>query len=35
LTNLMDGESPRQCGAASCLEAGIYTAQLNVQGFPF
>ncbi len=35
LTNLMDGESPRQCGAASCLEAGIYTTQLNVQGFPF
>ena len=35
LTDLMDEGSPRQCGAASCLEAGIYTAQLNVQGFPF
>jgi len=35
LTDLMDGDSLRQCGAANCLEAGIYTAQMNVQGFPF
>jgi len=35
LTDPMDGSSTRQCGAASCLAAGIYTARMNVQGFPF
>ena len=35
LTEPMDGENLRQCGEAICLTAGIYTAKLNVQGFPF
>ena len=35
LTDPMDGEHVRQCGDAACLSAGIYTAKLNVQGFPF
>jgi hypothetical protein len=35
LTDPMDGKNQRQCGDAACLSAGIYTARLNVQGFPF
>jgi hypothetical protein len=35
LTAPMDGEKLRYCGDKPCLEAGIYTAKLNVQGFPF
>ncbi len=35
LTAPMDGDKPRQCGDVPCLKAGIYTAQMNVQGFPF
>jgi gluconolactonase len=35
LTATMDGEKVRQCGQAACMPAGIYTAKLNVQGFPF
>jgi gluconolactonase len=31
----MDGDKPRLCGDSPCLKAGIYTAKLNVQGFPF
>ncbi len=35
LTAPMDGEKLRLCGDEPCLGAGIYTAKLNVQGFPF
>lgn len=35
LTAPMDGGKPRQCGDATCLAAGIYTAKLNVQGFGY
>ena len=35
LTDPMDGDDARQCGDATCLNAGIYTAKMNVQGFPF
>jgi gluconolactonase len=35
LTAPMDGEKLRYCGDAPCLKAGIYTAKLNVQGFPY
>ena len=35
LTALMDGDKVRMCGDKPCLEAGIYTAQLNVQGFAY
>jgi gluconolactonase len=35
LTAPMDGEKLRYCGDKPCLKAGIYTAKLNVQGFPF
>jgi gluconolactonase len=35
LTDPMDGDKPRFCGNSPCLKAGIYTAKLNVQGFPF
>jgi len=31
----MDGDKLRQCVDAPCLAAGIYTTQLNVQGFPY
>jgi gluconolactonase len=35
LTAPMDGNKVRQCGDKPCFKAGIYTAKLNVQGFPF
>ena len=35
LTAPMDGDKLRLCGDAPCLAAGIYTAKLNVQGFPY
>jgi len=35
LTAPMDGDKLRLCGDKPCLKAGIYTAKLNVQGFPF
>jgi gluconolactonase len=35
LTAPMHGNKLRQCGDKTCLKAGIYTTQLNVQGFPF
>jgi gluconolactonase len=35
LTAPMDGNKVRQCGDADCLSAGIYSARLNVQGFPY
>ena len=35
LTVPMNGNEPRQCGDQPCLQAGIYSAKLNVQGFPF
>jgi len=35
LTAPMDGNKLRQCGDKACLKAGVYTAKLNVQGFPF
>ncbi|MEP3890966.1 MAG: SMP-30/gluconolactonase/LRE family protein [Hellea sp.] len=35
LTAPMDEGKPRQCGGSPCLKAGIYTAKLNVQGFPY
>lgn len=35
LTNPMDGDEPRYCGDAVCLSAGIYSAKLNVPGFPY
>jgi gluconolactonase len=35
LTDPRDGDRPRYCGDTVCLPAGIYTAQLNVPGFPF
>lgn len=35
LTAPMDGDKQRQCGNAACLSAGIYSARLNVQGFPY
>lgn len=35
LTAPMDGEKLRYCGDAPCLDAGIYTAKLNVQGIPY
>ena len=35
LTAPMDGNKPRQCGSSTCLQAGIYTAKLNVPGFPY
>lgn len=35
LTAPMDGNNVRQCGNADCLSAGIYSARLNVQGFPY
>ncbi|MFT7559380.1 MAG: gluconolactonase [Flavobacteriales bacterium] len=34
LTDPMDGDVPRMCGAKECLRAGIYTALVNVPGFP-
>ena len=30
-----DGSAPRLCGSTPCLPAGIYSAQLNVPGFPY
>jgi len=35
LTAPMDGDKLRLCGDAPCLAAGIYTAKLNVKGFPY
>lgn len=35
LTAPMDGDKPRLCGDAVCQSAGIYSAKLNVQGFPY
>jgi len=35
LTAPMDGNKRRQCGDKACLKAGIYTAKLNVEGFPY
>lgn len=35
LTAPMDGGKRRQCGDVPCLAAGVYTAKLNVQGFPY
>lgn len=35
LTAPMDGNKVRRCGNADCLSAGIYSAKLNVQGFPY
>lgn len=35
LTAPMDGDKRRLCGDSPCLAAGIYTAELNVQGFPY
>lgn len=35
LTVPMDGNKARQCGEVDCLSAGIYSARLNVQGFPY
>ena len=35
LTAPMDGDKLRYCGDKPCLKAGIYTATLNVQGFPY
>ncbi len=35
LTAPMDGDKLRLCGDVPCLAAGIYTAKLNVQGFPY
>lgn len=35
LTAPMDGDKIRQCGESTCLKAGIYTAILNVPGFPY
>jgi len=35
LTAPMDGNKIRLCGDKACLNAGIYTTKLNVQGFPF
>ncbi len=35
LTAPMDGDKRRLCGDEPCLAAGIYTAELNVQGFPY
>jgi gluconolactonase len=35
LTAPLDGNKARRCGDAACLSAGIYSARLNVQGFPY
>ena len=35
LTAPMDGDKVRLCGDKPCLPAGIYSAKLNVQGFPY
>lgn len=35
LTAPMKGDELRYCGDKPCLKAGIYTAQLNVRGFPY
>lgn len=35
LTAPMDGDKVRLCGDKPCLKAGIYTAKMNVQGFPY
>ncbi|MEP1444664.1 MAG: SMP-30/gluconolactonase/LRE family protein [Paraglaciecola sp.] len=35
LTAPMDGDKPRLCGDTVCQSAGIYSAKLNVQGFPY
>jgi gluconolactonase len=35
LTDPMDGKKVRQCGDTVCLSAGIYSARLNIQGFPY
>ncbi len=35
LTAPMDGNKLRLCGEEVCLQAGIYTTELNVKGFPF
>lgn len=35
LTDPRDGDQPRYCGDSVCLPASIYTARLNVPGFPF
>lgn len=29
------GTGPRMCGAETCLPAGVYSARLNVSGFPY
>ena len=35
LSSVMDGNQLRQCGDNNCLTAGIYSARLNIPGFPF
>jgi len=35
LSSVMDGNQLRQCGDKNCLTAGIYSARLNIPGFPF
>ncbi|MGK0304426.1 MAG: gluconolactonase [Gammaproteobacteria bacterium] len=35
LSEPLDGNKRRQCGNETCLNAGIYTTKLNVNGFPF
>lgn len=35
LTDPIDGDKPRYCGDSICLSAGIYSAKLNVPGFPY
>ncbi|MGB0445504.1 MAG: SMP-30/gluconolactonase/LRE family protein, partial [Porticoccaceae bacterium] len=35
LTDPDDGDMPRYCGDSVCLSAGIYSAKLNVPGFPY
>ncbi len=35
LTDPMNGDALRYCGESVCLSAGIYSAKLNVPGFPY
>lgn len=35
LTDPMNGDALRYCGDSPCLSAGIYSAKLNVPGFPY